>query len=98
MARQIQHGAHQIRIDALHQHAGRRAITVRDHHRIDRERTDADDAREQADLLHHVAIIAKLARVLEHQHVRVDAEHLLAKLRAKAARHAHHRHQRRRAE
>ena len=77
-------------VDALEQHAGRRAVAVRDHHRVDDERRDADDARHLLDLLHDVAVLAEIDRVLEHEDVRVDAEHLLAKLLLEAARHAHH--------
>jgi hypothetical protein len=92
--RQIEHLRHQVRIDALQEDAGRGAITVRDHHRIDDEGRDADDVRYLLHLLHHVAVLAKIDRVLQHEHVRVHAEHLLAELLLEAARHAHHRRER----
>ena len=96
--RKIEHLGHQLGVDALEEHPGRRAIAVGHHHRVDDERRHADDAGHALDLLHHVAVLAEIDRVLEDQHVRVDAEHLLAKLLLKAARDAHHDRQRGHAE
>ena len=86
--RQIEHVFHSTRIDALEQHAGRGVIAVGDHHRADHEGRDADHAGHALHLLHQLPVFAEVAGVLEDQHVRVDAQHLLAELRAKAAGHA----------
>ena len=72
-------------IDALEQHARRRAVPCVTIIGLMTNGATADDARHRLHLLHHLAVLAKVARVLEDEHVRVDAEHLLAKLRAEAA-------------
>ena len=89
MLRQIQHGLHRAGVDTFEQDAGGRAIAVSDHHRIDDERRHAGDARHQLHLLHDLAVFAKIGGVFQHEHVRVDAEHLFAELRAKAASDTH---------
>ena len=85
---------HQLRVDALEEHARRRVLAVGDHHRVDDERSGADDVRDVLDLLHDVAVLAEVDRVLEDEDVRVDAEDLLAELLLEAARDAHHDRQR----
>ncbi len=86
------------RIDALQEDAGRGRVAVREHHRVDAEGRDADDAGHLRDLLHDRAVLAEIGRVLEHEDVRVDAEDLLAELRLEAAGDAHHGRERRDAE
>ncbi len=86
--RQVEHTRHSVRVDALQQHARRGVLAVRQHHRVDHEGRGAEDVRQVLDLLHDVAVLAEVDRVLEHEHVRVDAEHLLAELLLEPARHA----------
>ena len=81
---------HEIGVDPLEQHAGRGAILVRHHHRIDDEGRDPDDALHALDLLHDVAVFAKVDRVLQDEDVRVHPEHLVAKLLLKTSGDAHH--------
>ena len=70
------------------------------HHRPERMRRG--DARvldaHPLHVLHDVAVLVEIDRVLEHEHVRVHPEDLFAELLLKAARHAHHDGQRRDAE
>ena len=77
-------------VDPLQQDAGRSAVAVGDHHRIDDKGGDADDPFDVAHLLHDIAVFAEVDRVLEDEHVGVHAEDLLAELLLEAARDAHH--------
>ena len=96
--RQVEHLRESVGVDSFQKHARRGAVTVRDHHRVDDERRDPDDSGHALHLLHHLPVFRKVARVLEDEDVRVDAEHLLAELITKPARHTEDRREGCRAE
>src|SRR5690606_1884651 len=78
-----------IRIHTFEKHARCGAITLGDHHGVDGEGRNPDDSRYRLHLIHQVAVLAKVTRSFQDKNVGVDAEHLVSKLFAKSARHAH---------
>src|SRR5690606_39518441 len=76
------------RLDTLEHHPRGGAVTLGHHHRVDGEGRDARHAGFGLQLVDELAVLRERTRALEDEHVRVDAEHLVAELFVEAAGHA----------
>ena len=89
-ARRLAHAQTFCGVDPLEQHPRGGRVPVGEHHRVDAERRRALHPGDLGDLLHDRAVLAEIGGVLQHEHVGVDAQHLLAELGLEAAGDAHH--------
>jgi len=86
---QVEDLRHELGVDALEQHAGSGLLTMGDHHGIDREGGDADDAWHPLHFVHELPVLAEVGGILQDENVGIDTQDLFPELGLKAACDAH---------